>query len=126
MVDLAETVWRVTDVRAFDDAGKELPSPMGPLTMGVVEFGRDRVMVVIGDGRSPSGAGEPPRFYASYTGPYRLENGQFICDPDNASTPMFLSQQVRGIRFEGDRRMVLTPPRREGQPRTEIGWERLR
>ena len=126
MQDLAGTVWRVTGVRAVDADGREHPTPMGPAPMGIVEFGKERLMAAIGDGRAPAGPGEAPRLYFSYTGSYRFDGVQLITDVDAASSPNLLSPQARGVRFEGETRMVLVPPPREGNITLEVYWERLR
>jgi hypothetical protein len=126
MQDLAGTVWRVTGARAFDASGREHPSPMGPAPMGIIEFGSERMMGAIGDGRGRAGPGEAPRRYFSYTGPYRFDGAQLITEADAASSPDLLSPQVRRVRFEGERGMVLIPPPREGNITVEVYWERLR
>jgi hypothetical protein len=126
MQDLAGTVWRVTSARAFDANGREHPSPMGPTPMGIVEFGAERLMAAIGDGRAPAAPGEAPRRYFSYTGSYTFDGAQLITRPDAASSPDLLGPQPRGVRFEGERGMVLIPPPREGSITVEIYWERLR
>lgn len=126
MDNLVGSVWRLTDVRAFDETGRAHASPLGETPMGIFEFGAHRIMGAIGAGRAPSGASERPRSYFSYTGPYRIEGGELIVDPDGASSPALRSRQVRQIRFEGDKRMILIPPLREGNVTVELGWERLK
>ena len=47
-------------------------------------------------------------------------------ETDAASESSLLPPQVRHVRFEGERRMVLIPPPRDSGLTVEIGWERLR
>jgi len=126
MDNLTGTVWRVTGARAVDAEGREHPSPLGPAPMGIIEFGSERMMGAIGDGRAPSGPGQAPRRYFSYTGSYRFDGDRLVVDSDAATSADLLSPQVRGVRFEGESRMVLIPPPREGNITVEIYWERLR
>jgi hypothetical protein len=42
---------KVVEVRALDEVGHEVPSPLGPEPMGVVLIEGERVMVMVGDGR---------------------------------------------------------------------------
>jgi hypothetical protein len=126
MQQLIGSVWRVTDVRAFDEAGREQPSPMGPSPMGVIAFEAGRMMGAIGDARAPAAPGEPPRRYASYTGAWRIEGDRIVVTPDAATGPDLMSEQVRRFRFEGASRLVLVPPPRADGVTVEVGWERLR
>jgi hypothetical protein len=122
---LTGSVWRMTDVRTYDDKGREQPFPLGPQAVGVISFETERMIGAIGDARAPAPPGEPPRRYASYTGSYRFDGSELVVDVDAASSPDLMGQQVRGVRFEGEARMILLPPR-NGNLTVEVGWERLR
>ena len=96
--------------------------------MGRVTFTADgRMMSVVCDGRAelPTGAS---RDYSSYCGHYSFDGARLVTRVDAASDPSRIgSDQVRGVRFEGDR-MILSPsPRQTGQSEEyrEITWERL-
>ena len=39
-------VWKLVETHAFDDAGQEVPSPLGPHPMGVGIIDAERIMVV--------------------------------------------------------------------------------
>jgi hypothetical protein len=125
MNELAGSVWRMTDVRAHDQAGHEQPSPMAPQTMGIVSFEAERMMAAIGDARAPAPRGEPARQYAAYTGGYSFDGAQIVVEVDGASNPALMCRQVRQVRFEGATRMILSPPPRADGLIIEIGWERL-
>ena len=44
-------IWKLVEARAFDEAGHEVPSPLGPEPMGVLLIEAKRIMVTAGDGR---------------------------------------------------------------------------
>jgi hypothetical protein len=44
-------IWKLVEARAFDEAGYEAPSPIGPEPMGVLLIEAERIMVTAGDGR---------------------------------------------------------------------------
>ena len=44
-------IWKLVEARAFDDAGHEVPSPLGPKPMGGLFVEAERIMVIVGDGR---------------------------------------------------------------------------
>lgn len=121
-------VWRLVSATAIDANGKKLPVPYGPRGMGIVTLSSDgRMMAVLVDGRAslPDGA---KREYASYCGNYTFDGSTLITKPDASSDPSrFTVDQVRKVRFEGDR-MVLIPPagKVDGVEVTrEIYWERV-
>jgi hypothetical protein len=102
MQSLAGATWKLIEARALDDAGDELPPPLGPQPMGIVIFGGERMMVGVGDGRTSL----PP--------------------DDGASSPDLLRDQVRHIEFEGTARFVATPV--SGLARNaglRLVWERV-
>jgi len=45
-------IWQLIETHAFDEAGREGPSPFGPQPMGVVITGAERMMAVGSDGRT--------------------------------------------------------------------------
>jgi hypothetical protein len=123
---LAGSVWRLTDVRAFGPAGREQPSPMAPQTMGVIAFEAERMMGAIGDALTLAPPGAPPRRFTAYTGAYTFDGQQIVATVDAATGSDLMGPQVRQVRFEGEARMVLTPPTRADGVIVEVGWERLR
>jgi hypothetical protein len=50
-------IWKLVEARAFDDAGHEVPSPLGPEPMGGLFIEAERIMVIVGDGRVSLTAG---------------------------------------------------------------------
>ncbi|HEY2133628.1 MAG TPA: lipocalin-like domain-containing protein [Acetobacteraceae bacterium] len=127
MADIVGT-WRLVAALARDAAGNTLPSPFGPKAMGRVVFNADgRMMAVLCDGRPDLPAGTP-RDYASYCGNYTFDGSTLVTRVDAASDPARIgTDQVRGVRFEGDL-MVLRPPPRQnagGPEQREITWERI-
>ena len=111
-----------------DPEGKSLGIPYGPRGMGVVSLTTDgRMMAVLVDGRArlPDGG---RREYASYCGNYTFDGATLITTVDASSDPArFGSPQVRKVRFEGER-MILVPPDRDAEGvriRRELIWERI-
>jgi Lipocalin-like domain len=120
--------WKLVRGTARDAAGTVLPSPYGPKAMGRVTFTADgRMMSVVCDGRAelPAGVG---RDYSSYCGNYTFDGARLVTRVDAASDPSRIgSDQVRGVRFEGDRLILLPPPRAAaaGAEYRELTWERI-
>ena len=83
------------------------------------------MMSVVCDGRRelPTGLS---REYSSYCGNYSFDGTRLITKVDAASDPDRIgSDQVRGVRFEGDQ-MILSPPppsdgSNRGAPRADVG-----
>src|SRR4051794_5542517 len=101
-------VWKLVEVRAFDDAGQEVPSPLGPHPMGVAIIDDERIMAMAGDG----GTQLPPeakRAFAAYCGNYTFDGTKAVTRVDGASSPEMMEDQVRHIRFDGSRRMIVAP-----------------
>jgi hypothetical protein len=117
-------VWKLVGGSMTDPGGKSVGVPYGPRGMGLVSLASDgRMMAVLIDGRAklPDGA---KREYSSYCGNYTFDGSTLITTVDASSDPARLaSQQVRKVRFE-DGRMILVPPEREGIHR-ELTWERI-
>jgi hypothetical protein len=121
-------VWRLVGGTTTDPSGKELGVPYGPRGMGLVSLTADgRMMAVLVDGRPtlPDGA---KRDYSSYCGNYTFDGSTLITTVDAASDPARMaSQQVRKVRLDGDR-MILVPPDREDSGvmlHRELTWERV-
>jgi Lipocalin-like domain len=120
--------WKLVHATARDRAGRVLPAPYGPKAMGRVTFTADgRMMSVVCDGRPelPAGAG---RDYSSYCGNYAFDGARLVTRVDAASDPSRLgSDQVRGVRFEGDYMILSPPPRGSGDAAEyrEVTWERI-
>jgi hypothetical protein len=121
-------VWQLAGGTMTDPAGKSVGVPYGPRGMGLVSLTADgRMMAVLVDGRAklPNGA---KREYSSYCGNYTFDGTTLITTVDAASDPARIgSQQVRKVRFE-DERMILVPPEREVDGvkiHRELRWERI-
>ena len=119
-------VWKLVEARAFDDAGREVPSPLGPNPMGVATFGAERGMAMAGDGRAALPPEAKPAF-AAYCGRYTFDGTKLVTRVDGASSPDMMEDQVRHIRFDGPRRMIVVPVSRlfgRGSG-LEMVWERV-
>ncbi|HMD66218.1 MAG TPA: lipocalin-like domain-containing protein [Stellaceae bacterium] len=120
--------WKLVDATARDAAGTARLSPYGGKAMGRVTFTADgRMMSVVCDGRPELPAGVS-REYSSYCGNYTFDGGRLVTRVDAASDPSRIgSDQVRGVRFEGERMILMPPPRHTGtnEEYREITWERI-
>ena len=101
-------VWKLVEARAFDDAGREVPSPLGPHPMGVAVIDTDRIMAMAGDGRTTLPP-EVQRAFAAYCGRYTFDGTKAVTHVDGASSPEMMEDQVRHIRFDGSSRMIVVP-----------------
>jgi hypothetical protein len=84
-----------------------------------------RMMSVVCDGRTELSPGVQ-RDYSSYCGNYTFDGARLVTTVDAASDPTRIgSQQVRDVRFEGDRMVLRPPPRRSGDvtEQRELTWE---
>lgn len=120
--------WRLVAAVARDADGNTLPTPYGPNGMGRVVFTADRrMMAVLCDGRPDLPPGVA-RDYSSYCGNYTFDGSRLVTRVDAALDPSRVgSDQVRDVRFEGDRMILRPPPRRTsaGVEQREITWERI-
>ena len=121
-------VWKLVGGTMTDPAGKPVGVPFGPRGMGLLTLTADgRMMAVLIDGRAkpPDGA---KREYSSYCGNYTFDGSTLITTVDASADPARVrSQQVRKVRFEGER-MILAPPAREVDGvriDRELAWERI-
>jgi hypothetical protein len=121
-------VWRLVAASATDADGKKADAPYGPRGMGLVSLTDDgRMMAVLCDGR-PTLPTSAKREYSSYCGNYTFDGSTLITVVDANSDPArFAAPQVRKVRFEGDR-MILVPPVVEVNGvkiNRELAWERV-
>ena len=125
MDSLAGTIWRVIEVRG-GDAADGARQQLGPHPVGLVMFEAERMVGVVTDGRDLLPPGEAPRFFVAYAGGYRFDGVELVVRVDGASRPELVVEQLRRLRFEGDRRMVAVPvaglPAQAG---IEVVWERV-
>jgi hypothetical protein len=121
-------VWKLAGGAMTDPSGKKVGVPYGPRGMGLVSLTADgRMMAVLVDGR-PKMPDGTKRDYSSYCGNYTFDGGTLITTVDAASDPSRMgSQQVRKVRFEGDRMILVPPEREEGGVKIhrELAWERV-
>ena len=121
--------WKLVDSSARDEHGNALPKPYGPKGMGMVTLTAEgRMMAVLCDGRASLGDGET-RDYASYCGNYTFDGATLTTRVDASALARLAvgGDQVRGVRFEGER-MILTPPPatlRGVLQHRELHWERI-
>jgi len=120
--------WRLVAATARDANGQLLPPPYGSKGMGRVTFSAEgRMMSVVCDGRPELPPGVH-RDYSSYCGNYTFDGARLVTRVDAASDPTRIgSEQVRDVRFDGDRMILRPPPRRsnDGTEQRELAWERL-
>ncbi len=121
-------VWKLVGGTMTDPGGKPVGVPFGPRGMGLLTLTADgRMMAVLIDGRAklPDGA---KREYSSYCGNYTFDGSTLITTVDASVDPARVGgQQVRKVRFEGER-MILVPPAREVEGvrvDRELAWERI-
>ena len=118
--------WKLIETRAFDEAGREVPSPFGPQPMGVAIFDAERGMAMGCDSRTTLPP-EAKRAFVAYCGRYTFDGTKLVTHADGASSPDLLEDQVRHIRFDGSRRMTAVPVSRlfGRSGGVELVWERI-
>ena len=118
-------VWKLVEAHAYDDAGQEVSSPLGPHPMGVVIIDADRIMAMVSDARTALPP-EVKRAFAAYCGRYTFDGTKLVARVDGASSPEMAEDQVRHIRFEGPGRMIVCPASRlfGRSSGLELVWER--
>jgi Lipocalin-like domain len=121
-------VWKLVGGSMTDPGGKSVGVPYGPRGMGLVSLTSDgRMMAVLVDGRAKLEGGAK-REYSSYCGNYTFDGSTLITTVDASSDPGRMgSQQVRKVRFDGDRMILVPPEREEGGVKIhrELTWERV-
>ena len=68
------------------------------------------------------------RDYASYCGNYQFDGSRLVTRVDAASDPARLgTDQVRDVRFDGERMILRPPPRTRGTgtEQRELTWKRI-
>ena len=119
--------WKLIEARAFDEAGNETVSPLGPAPMGMVLFDAGRMIGMVADGRPAIPPDAPERAFFSYTGSYRFDGETLVTRVDGASSPDGYADQVRRIAFQGPNRIVVVPLSRVlgRSSGLELVWERV-
>jgi Lipocalin-like domain len=121
--------WRLAMTRAHDDAGEPMHPPYGPVPMGVVMFSADgRMVSVLCDARPRLPDGEDDREYSSYCGNYTFDGTTLVTRVDAAADRSRLGgDQVRRVRFEGERLVLMPAPRpwRGAMQHREMFFERI-
>jgi hypothetical protein len=79
-------VWKLVEARAFDEAGRDVPSPLGPRPMGVAIIDAERIMAMGGDGRAELPP-EAKRAFVAYCGKYAFDGSKLVTRVDGASSP---------------------------------------
>ena len=127
-IDIVGT-WRLVMTRAHNDAGEPMHPPYGATPMGVTVFSADRRMIaVLCDASAALPDGETEREYSSYCGAYTFDGATLVTRVDVSADPARVgSDQVRRVRFDGDRLVLMPPPRpwRGVMQHRELFWQRI-
>jgi hypothetical protein len=120
-------------VRVPEVPGRSFPGKVTRIAVALDPLGRltltadGRMMSVVCDGRTELPAGVR-REYSSYCGTYTYDGERLVTRVDAASDPTRIgSDQVRGVRFEGERMVLIPPPpdrRKRGTPGDHLGAHR--
>src|ERR1700723_2520298 len=76
-------VWKLIETRAFNGAGREVPSPFGPQPMGVAIFDAERGMAMGCDSRTTLPP-EAKRAFVAYCGRYTFDGTKLVTHADGA------------------------------------------
>lgn len=124
--------WRLVATRAWDDDDNELPAPYGPMPRGVVAFeDNHQMMCVLADGRAEVPVTDPAgvsREYVSYMGRYTYAGNVLRTRVEGSTDASRVGgDQVREVRFDGERLFLKPPPRPKYgvNEYRELEWERL-
>lgn len=123
--------WCLVATRAWDDGNNELPEPYGPMARGLVQFEENmQMMCVLADGRAelPGADADAVREYVSYMGHFTYADNVLSTRVEGSTDASRIgSDQVRQVRFEGER-LILRPPPRPKYGVTEnreLEWMRI-
>lgn len=120
--------WKLVRAVARDGNGAVLPEPYGGKGIGRVTFTADgRMQSVVCDGRRELPPGQA-RDYSSYCGNYSFDGSRLVTRVDAASDAGRVgSDQIRGVRFEGEFVVLTPPPRQSGgkQEYRELTWQKI-
>lgn len=119
--------WKLIEAHAFDEAGSEMLSPLGPAPMGLVLFEAERMAGMVADGRPAVPPNTSQRAFFSYTGAYQFDGETLVTRVDGASSPDGFADQVRRITFQGPNRIMVVPLSRVlgHSSGLELIWERV-
>jgi hypothetical protein len=121
-------VWRLVAAKATDENGQPAAAPYGPRGIGIVALSADgRMTNVLVDGRSELPAGAR-REHGSYCGTYTFDGSTLVTDVDAAADPARMgTKQVRKVRFEGERMILMPPPVEVNGVKVtrELTWEKI-
>jgi hypothetical protein len=121
-------VWRLVAAKATDETGKAVAPPYGPRGIGIISLSAEgRMTNVLVDGRAtlPDGA---KREHGSYCGNYTFDGSTLVTKVDAAADPARMgTQQVRKVRFDGERMVLIPPPAEVNGVKVtrELTWEKI-
>lgn len=120
-------VWKLTKARAFGEDGVELGLPLGSNPMGLVLFETERMLGVIGDGRTAMASDPAQRAFFSYAGSYVFDGDTLITRVDGASSPDGFADQVRRVVFQTPDQILVFPlsPVLGRSSGLQLTWERV-
>ena len=122
-------IWRLTETRAVDDAGRPTHLPYGPSPFGTLAFHESgRMISALCDTREDLAADEDPREYNSYGGKFTFDGSTLVTRVDIASDPERMgTEQVRKVVFKGEKMSLFPPPRtwRGTTQHRELIWEKV-
>ena len=77
--------------------------------LGITMFGDERILAAVTDMRAALPPDDQARAFFFYTGIYQWDGTTLSTVADAASRPDMVTQHVRDMRFDGPRRLVVTP-----------------
>ena len=106
MQSLSGTIWKLVEVHAFDEEGREMESPI-LCPLGITMFDDERILAAVTDTAQLPNVSA--RVFFSYTGTYQWDGSTLSTIADAASKPDLVAGHVRDMRFESPSRLVVTP-----------------
>jgi|SRR5580700_1945498 hypothetical protein len=133
--------WKLVSASSATSAGERSESPYGPSPVGFLTYTADgRVTALIsyggrkslsaggGAGASPEEQAEAFKTFLAYGGRYTLSGDKVTHHIEISSIQNYVDKDlVRGVKFEGDQIILVTPPTRlNGKIQIiELIWQRL-